>query len=180
VDEKELAESEVEESDIVDINGNTLTNTRGESVYIHNENFNNWENEEPTIIFFFCAPGVINQDGLISSIHVLSTGQEQSASSFSLPTLPSSFSNGGEVSAAYTDGAITACTTGTTLLSPYGFVFGPGYCIRHHIRSAGWEQRGGRMAVGGAGRNWSLYDLLNKVSFSCITINFCPNIRLAL
>jgi hypothetical protein len=90
LDENELAESEVEESYIVDINGNTLTNTRGESVDIPNKNFNNGENEEPTIIFFFCALGGTNQDGFISSINVIRNGQEQSASSFSLPTLPSS------------------------------------------------------------------------------------------
>ena len=144
LDENDLAESEMEESDVVDINDNILTDTKGETVDIPKENFNNWENEEPTIVFFFCALGGTNQDGFISSIDVLSTGQEQSA--FSLPSFPSSFSQGGEVSAAYTDGAITACTTGTRLLSSYGFVFSPGYCLRHHLLSAGWKQRGGKIA----------------------------------
>ena len=146
IDEDGLDENESEEAPIVDIDEDTLTDRRGGTVNIPREKITAATNDIPTFIFIFCAIGGTNQHGLVSSVDVVSPGLGQSASSYSIPSLPSSFSQGGEVSAAYTGGTITACTTGVTLLSPYGFVFTPGFCFNYNLHSANWQSSGGKMS----------------------------------
>ena len=52
---------------------------------------------------------------------------------------------GGSTSSAYTNGAITTCSQGFTILSPYGFIYKPGSCYDYSLTANSWEDTGARL-----------------------------------
>jgi hypothetical protein len=103
----------------------------------------------PTIVFYFCLMGGTNAEGPVGLIDMLHIGlsQQQQMPMAAAPTiaaLPSALT--GESSAAYTDAGITACGTGITLLTPYGYSYLPGSCYGYSFAQARWNDTGSRLA----------------------------------
>ncbi len=100
----------------------------------------------PTIVFYFCLMGGTNAEGpvgLIDMLHI-GVGQQQQMPMSAIAALPSALT--GESSAAYTDAGITACGTGITLLTPYGYSYLPGSCYGYNFAQARWNDTGSRLA----------------------------------
>ncbi len=100
----------------------------------------------PTIVFYFCLMGGTNAEGpvgLIDMLHI-GLGQQQQMPMAAIAALPSALT--GESSAAYTDAGITACGTGITLLTPYGYSYLPGSCYGYSFAQARWNDTGSRLA----------------------------------
>ena len=95
-----------------------------------------------TFVFFFCALGGHNAGGPVSLVDMLQTGLGNAAQSLSIAPVPAAVMRGGEVSSAYTDGRITTCGNGWTILSPYGYIYKPGVCYDYNIQNNGWETTG--------------------------------------
>jgi hypothetical protein len=100
----------------------------------------------PTIVFYFCLMGGTNAEGPVSLIDMLhiGLGQQQQMPMAAIAALPSALT--GESSAAYTDAGITACGTGITLLTPYGYSYLPGSCYGYSFAQARWNDTGSRLA----------------------------------
>ena len=63
-----------------------------------------------------------------------------------LPALPHAAMEGGsECSAAYTGAALMTCTSGSSFLTPYGWVYSPGTCYNYSF-GGGWRGAGGALA----------------------------------
>jgi hypothetical protein len=107
---------------------------------------NNGGGGGPTIVFYFCVMGGTNAEGpvgLIDMLHI-GLGQQQQMPMAAIAALPSALT--GESSAAYTDAGITACGTGITLLTPYGYSYLPGSCYGYSFAQARWNDTGSRLA----------------------------------
>ena len=76
---------------------------------------------------------------------MLQTGLGNAAQSLSIAPVPAAVMRGGEVSSAYTDGRITTCGNGWTILSPYGYIYKPGVCYDYNIQNSGWETTGAEL-----------------------------------
>ena len=98
-----------------------------------------------TFIFFFCALGGHNAGGPVSLVDMLQTGLGNAAQSLSIAPVPAAVMRGGEVSSAYTDGRITTCGNGWTILSPYGYIYKPGVCYDYNIQNSGWQTTGAKL-----------------------------------
>jgi len=98
-----------------------------------------------TFIFFFCALGGTNDQGSVNVVDLLNTGLGNAAQSLSIAPLPSQALRGGSTSSAYTNGAITTCSQGFTILSPYGFIYKPGSCYDYSLTANSWEDTGARL-----------------------------------
>ncbi len=101
----------------------------------------------PTIVFYFCLMGGTNAEGPVGLIDMLHIGlgqQQQQMPMAAIAALPSALT--GESSAAYTDAGITACGTGITLLTPYGYSYLPGSCYGYSFAQARWNDTGSRLA----------------------------------
>jgi hypothetical protein len=104
-------------------------------------------NGGPTIVFYFCLMGGTNAEGPVGLIDMLHIGlgqQQQQMPMAAIAALPSALT--GESSAAYTDAGITACGTGITLLTPYGYSYLPGSCYGYSFAQARWNDTGSRLA----------------------------------
>ena len=86
-----------------------------------------------TFIFFFCALGGHNSNGPIDIVDMIQTGLGNAAQSLTIAPAPASVIKGGEASSAYTNGKITTCGNGWTILSPYGYIYNPGECFDFNI-----------------------------------------------
>ena len=63
-----------------------------------------------------------------------------------LPSLPHEAMVGGsECSAAYTGAALMTCTSGSSFLTPYGWIYSPGTCYNYSF-GGGWRGAGGALA----------------------------------
>ena len=98
-----------------------------------------------TFIFFFCALGGHNSNGPINLVDMIQTGLGNAAQSLTVAPVPASVMRGGEVSSAYTDGRITTCGNGWTILSPYGYIYKPGVCYDYNIQNSGWQTTGAKL-----------------------------------
>ena len=49
------------------------------------------------------------------------------------------------MSSAYTEGSITTCGQGWTILSPYGYIYKPGVCYDYNINTRGWQTTGAKL-----------------------------------
>ena len=98
-----------------------------------------------TFIFFFCALGGHNSNGPINLVDMIQTGLGNAAQSLTIAPVPASVMRGGEVSSAYTDGRITTCGNGWTILSPYGYIYKPGVCYDYNIQNSGWQTTGAEL-----------------------------------
>jgi hypothetical protein len=63
-----------------------------------------------------------------------------------LPSALTSREGAGESSAAYTGLGLTACGTGYTLLTPYGYSYLPGTCYDYSFLTARWNDTGSQLA----------------------------------
>ena len=62
--------------------------------------------------------------------------------SLTIPRMPRAVMRGGEVSSSFTNGKITTCGSGSTKLSPYGYLYLPGTCFDYNIQNNDWRSTG--------------------------------------
>lgn len=74
-----------------------------------------------------------NANGAIDIVDMIQTGLGNAAQSLRIAPAPSSVIRGGEASSAYTNGKITTCGNGWTVLSPYGYIYNPGQCYDYSL-----------------------------------------------
>ena len=157
IDEPEEEEEEVDinidEGFLTDSAGNTVDIPIAEEVEVE-QRFGGSPDPAPvnsapgggnTFIFFFCALGGHNAGGPVSLVDMLQTGLGNAAQSLSIAPVPAAVMRGGEVSSAYTEGRITTCGNGWTILSPYGYIYKPGVCYDYNIQNSGWETTGAEL-----------------------------------
>jgi len=98
-----------------------------------------------TFVFFFCALGGTNSQGAVNIVDLLNTGLGNAAQSLTIAPMPAQVVRGGQTNSAYTNGAITTCSQGFTILSPYGFIYKPGSCYDYSLTANTWKDTGARL-----------------------------------
>jgi len=83
-----------------------------------------------------------NANGAIDIVDMIQTGLGNAAQSLRIAPAPSSVIRGGEASSAYTNGKITTCGNGWTVLSPYGYIYNPGQCYDYSLDNNNWQSNG--------------------------------------
>ena len=150
-EEDEEVDINIDEGFLTDSSGNTVDIPAAEEV---EQRFGGSPDPAPvnsapgggnTFIFFFCALGGHNAGGPVSLVDMLQTGLGNAAQSLSIAPVPAAVMRGGEVSSAYTDGRITTCGNGWTILSPYGYIYKPGVCYDYNIQNSGWQTTGAKL-----------------------------------
>ena len=101
----------------------------------------------PTFIFYFCAMGGNNQNGALSAVDVLGNGITNALQALSIAPMPSTVTKGEGCSAAYTGEAITSCSNGYSVLSPYGYLYKPGSCYDYNLYNNDWKQTGAKLTT---------------------------------
>jgi len=100
----------------------------------------------PTFIFYFCALGGTNENGPVSAVDILSNGIAGALQqALSIAPMPSKVTQGGECSAAYTGQSITSCSSGYSILSPYGYLYKPGSCYDYNLYNKDWKETGAKL-----------------------------------
>jgi len=150
--EEDALEEDEEEQEEVDINidDGFLKDSKGNSVEIPDiKPRSNLPVGGPTsgntFIFYFCALGGLNHGGAVNDVDIINTGLGNSATSLNIAPLPGSLLQGGSTSSAYTEGTITTCSQGFTLLTPYGWVYKPGRCFDYSLEDNSWLNTGARL-----------------------------------
>jgi len=152
LDEEAVNEEEEEEEEVdINIDEGFLEDNAGNAVDLPVvETRGNVQNAPAghggnTFIFFFCALGGTNDQGAVNVVDLLNTGLGNAAQSLTIAPLPAQALRGGSTSSAYTNGAITTCSQGFTVLSPYGFIYKPGSCYDYSLTANSWEDTGARL-----------------------------------
>jgi len=152
LDEEAVNEEEEEEEEVdINIDEGFLEDNAGNAVDLPVvETRGNVQNAPAghggnTFIFFFCALGGTNDQGAVNVVDLLNTGLGNAAQSLTIAPLPAQALRGGSTSSAYTNGAITTCSQGFTVFSPYGFIYKPGSCYDYSLTGNSWEDTGARL-----------------------------------
>jgi len=143
-------EDEIPDEDI-NIDAGFLDNNQGNTVELEQSqpktSIANPSGASPTFIFYFCALGGNNANGPVNAVDILNTGFANALQALSIAPMPSRMTQGGGCSAAYTQGTITSCSSGYTILSPYGFLYRPGTCFDYNMHTNAWKQTGAKLTT---------------------------------
>lgn len=101
----------------------------------------------PTVVFYFCLMGGMNEAGPVGLVDILNIGLHGKVADggspiSAMPAALTSAATAGESSAAFTGSGVTACGTGFTLLTPYGYSYVPGSCYDYSFAKASWNETG--------------------------------------
>jgi len=143
-------EEEIPDEDI-NIDAGFLDNNQGNTVELPQSQpktvISSPASTAPTYIFYFCALGGNNANGPVNAVDILNTGLANALQALSIAPMPSKMTQGGRCSAAYTDRSITSCSSGYTILSPYGFLYKPGTCYNYNMGTNAWKQTGAKLTT---------------------------------